>query len=93
MSLDPKVVMENLIKEIRSRMPFGLSFDGACIGDCEECPEKLLEYLGGEMKDWESRLKRGQIPTEKDVEILAKDCQKIYSILEKKGLCSKEPAK
>jgi len=86
MDPDLRTELENLITETRAKIPFHLSFDGACIGDCEECPEKLMEYLSGELSLWESRLQKGQVPKMEDIAILSKDVQKIYSILQNKGL-------
>ena len=81
--------MENLIKEARGKIPFNLSFDGYCEGRCDECPEKLLEFLDINLLNWESRLKRGDVPNLGDVHALARDCEEVYAILEKKGLVKK----
>lgn len=78
--------MEHLIKEARAKIPFGLSFDGFCEGRCDECPEKLLEFLDIELLDRESRLKRGEIPSAADIGTVDKMCKDVYSILQEKGL-------
>lgn len=78
--------MENLIKEAREKIPFDISFDGHCEGRCDECPEKLLEFLDIDLSGWESRLKRGDTPDLGDVHTLARDCKEIYAIVRKKGL-------
>ncbi len=82
----PKVAMENLIKEAREKIPFNLSFEGHCEGRCDECPFKLLEFLDMDLLNWESRLKRGDIPNLGDVHTLGRQCKEIYAILQKKGL-------
>lgn len=86
MKPNAKVAMENLIREAREKIPFDLSFDGHCEGRCDECPEKLLEFLDIDLSGWESRLKRGDTPDLGDVHTLARDCQEIYTIVRKKGL-------
>lgn len=77
--------MANLIREAREKIPFQLSFDGHCEGRCDECPEKLLEFLDMDLSGWESRLKRGEVPNLGDVHTLAEACKEVYSILQKKG--------
>ncbi len=81
-----KVAMESLIEQARQKIPFNLSFDGFCEGRCDECPEKLLEFLDVELSDWEFKLKSGVIPNLGEVHSLAKDCKDVYDILHKKGL-------
>jgi len=91
---DTKVAMENLIREARKEIPFNLSFDGHCEGRCDECPEKLLEFLDIDLSGWESRLNNGDIPNLGDVHTLARDCKEIYAILRKKGFIKEcTPAK
>jgi len=85
MKPNTKEAMENLISEARQKIPFNLSFDGFCEGRCEECPEKLLEFLDTDLSDWEFRLKRGDVPSLENVHRLANDCKKIYQILKRKG--------
>ena len=86
MKSDVKTAMENLIKETRAKIPFNLSFSGNCEGRCDECPEKLLEYLDIDLLNWEERLKRGDKPTMTDLVVLGKTCQEVYDIMKKKGL-------
>lgn len=81
-----KIAMANLIAQARQNIPFNLSFDGFCEGRCDECPEKLLEFLSIELSDWEIKLKNGITPNLGDIHSLAKDCKEVYSILCKKGL-------
>lgn len=81
-----KTAMRQLIDEARRRIPFQLSFDGHCEGRCDECPEKLLEFLDIELRDWERRLKRGDTPNLGDIEALAKTCKDVYVVLRVKEL-------
>jgi hypothetical protein len=81
-----KEAMSNLIREAREKLPFNLSFSGNCIGRCEECPEKLLEYLDMDLSNWQSRLEHGEVPHIDQVYALARDCKEIHGILCKKGL-------
>ncbi|MBZ0167248.1 MAG: hypothetical protein K8I00_10625 [Candidatus Omnitrophica bacterium] len=85
MKPNTKVAMEKLIKEARQKIPFNLSFDGYCEGRCDECPEKLLEFLDMNLSDWDDRLTRGDLPNLGDVHAVARDCKEIYAILKKKG--------
>ena len=77
--------MENLIREARKEIPFNLSFDGHCEGRCDECPEKLLEFLDIDLSGWESRLKNGDIPNLGDVHTLARSGPENYAFFSKNG--------
>lgn len=81
--------IENLIKEIREKIPFDLSFDGNCEGRCDVCPQKLIEFLDVEVSHWESRLAHNIFPSHQDIECLAGDYRKVYAVLEKMGLIKK----
>lgn len=83
---DPKTAMENLIREARKRLPFGMSFDGHCEGRCDECPEKLLEFLDMTLCDWEARLRNGIAPTLGELHELGRECREVHDILQKKGV-------
>lgn len=85
MKPNTKLAMEKLILCARKTIPFNLSFDGYCEGRCDECPEKLLEYLDILLLDWEDKLKKGVTPDLGHVHSLADDCKKIYKILWEKG--------
>ncbi len=86
MKPDIKTAMANLIKEARAKIPFNLSFSGNCEGRCEECSEKLLEYLDIDLLDWEARLKRGDTPTLTELGRLGRACTEVHAIMQKKGL-------
>jgi len=83
---DPKTAMEGLIREARERLPFGMSFDGCCEGRCDECAEKLLEFLDMTLCDWETRLSNGVVPTLGELHALGRDCQKVHGILQTNGI-------
>jgi hypothetical protein len=85
MKPDVKTAMENLIKEARATIPFKLSFSGNCEGRCDECPEKLMEYLDIDLLNWEDKLKKGIVPTITDLQILARQCKETYAVLQKRG--------
>jgi len=86
MELDVKTTMESLIKEIRGKVPFLMSFDGYCEGRCDVCPQKLIEFLDIEVSHWEAKMKHGVLPSAADIESLAKDYKKVYVQLEKEGI-------
>lgn len=82
--------MKHLISQAREKIPFSLSFAGYCEGRCDECPEKLLEFLDIELSDWEHKLKRGDTPNAGEVSALARDCKEVYAILRKKGFVEEQ---
>ena len=77
--------MAGLIRQAREKISFNLSFDGYCVGECDRCPEKLLEFLDMELSGWEARLKEGETPNLGDVHGLARSCKEVYDILEEHG--------
>lgn len=79
-----EVAMADLIREARQKIPFHLSFDGYCVGECDRCPQKLLEVLDTDLSVWETRLNKGVIPSLGDVHTLAKNCKEVYDILQNK---------
>lgn len=91
MKPDVKTAMENLIREARKRIPFHLSFSGNCEGRCDECPYKLMEFLDMDLSDWESRLKRGDVPTIGELHTLGRSCQELYDILKKERYITEPP--
>ncbi len=88
---DTHTAMRQLIEQIRTSLPFDRPESQLCIGPCEGCSMKLLNYLDTELLDWEARLGDGEIPTLGDVSRLAKSAKKIYRVLEKNGLLA-EPS-
>lgn len=83
--------MENLIREAREKIPFNLSFDGNCEGRCDECPYKLMEFLDLDLKDWDLRLKRGDVPTLGELHTLGRSCQELCDVLKKEGYITEPP--
>lgn len=78
--------MQQLIAEVRTRIPFDDPRAQECPELCQGCTPKLLEYLDSELTSWEHRLDQGERPSLGDLDRLGKTCRKIYSILEKNGL-------
>ena len=78
--------MRQLIAEVRHTLPFDLPEARVCEGPCEGCSMKLLDYLEGELDDWEQRLNAGEKPGLAELSRLAKTSQRIYGVLEKNGL-------
>lgn len=78
--------MAELINRARREIPFKMSFDGFCVGRCDECPEKLLEFLDVELSEWEYRLQNGAMPKLGDVTTVAVHCKKVFEVLEENGL-------
>jgi hypothetical protein len=83
--------MADIIKQARVMIPFNLSFDGFCVGECDRCPQKLLEVLETDLAIWEARLKKGVIPNLGDVHTLAKNCKDVYDILQNKDFIGCKP--
>lgn len=83
--------MADIIKQARAMIPFDLSFDGFCVGECDRCPQKLLEVLETDLAIWEARLKKGVIPNLGDVHMLAKNCKDVYGILQNKDFVGCKP--
>ncbi|GAB6040040.1 hypothetical protein [Endothiovibrio diazotrophicus] len=78
--------MRNLIAQVRSALPLERSVEELCEAGCTVCSPKLLEYLAGELEEWEERLERGEVPTLGDVDRLAKSSRKVYRALAKGGV-------
>ena len=85
METGTKEIVENLIKEIRNKIPFNHSFDGYCEGRCDVCPQKLIEFLDMETSHWETRLRHNVFPSCQEAEKLADDYKKVRVMLEKIG--------
>ncbi|MCW8956506.1 MAG: hypothetical protein OQL09_06455 [Gammaproteobacteria bacterium] len=89
MKPDTKTAMHDLIRMIRSKMPFEMPEAQACSGICNGCSQKLLEYLDTELISWEQRLDEGDTPNLGDIKRLAKSSLKIYRVLHKNKLVPK----
>ena len=65
-------------------MPFGLA--RACTGRCDGCSRKLLDWLEGELDDWQARLAADEQPHLGDIDRLARSSRKVYAALARNGL-------
>lgn len=79
--------MQSLIVQVRETLPFQLSKEELCSGCSRHgCAFKLLNYLDGELSDWELKLDSGESPDFGDIQQLAKVSKKIHKALSKLGL-------
>ena len=78
--------MRRLIAQIRAAIPFEDPRSRACTGACDACSRKLLDFLEGELDDWERRLAAGESPNLGEVSRLARTSRKVYGVLERNGL-------
>ena len=86
MKPDTSTAMRNLIAEVRAALPFDLPGTQLCSGSCDGCAVKLLDYLDGELADWERRLRAGERPHFGDLERLARTSRRIHKVLSRNGL-------
>lgn len=82
----PRIAMQNLIDEARSTLPFDLPETQVCDGICNGCSKKLLDYLDGELLDWQTRLEQGEEPKLGELSALGRTSQKIYRVIKRNGL-------
>ena len=78
--------MRQLIAQVRQTLPFDLPEARVCDGPCEGCSLKLLDFLEGELDDWESRLDQGEKPGLAELSKLAKTSRRIHRVLYNNGL-------
>ena len=78
--------MGRLIQQIRDTIPLDLPEAQICGDSCSACSLKLLEYLSGELANWEARLAAGETPGLADLSQLARSARKIHRVLQKNGL-------
>ncbi len=86
MKPDTVLAMQNLIKQIKSAIPYGLGKTDNCPDICRGCSVKLIDFLEVEIEDWEYRLVNDETPNFKDLDKLAKTAKKIYRVLISNGL-------
>ena len=86
MKPDTRTAMGRLIAQIRAAIPFEDAQSRVCTGACDGCSRKLLDFLEGELEDWERRLAAGHSPKLGDVSRLARTSRKVYAVLERNGL-------
>ncbi|HDK37570.1 MAG TPA: hypothetical protein ENG92_00945 [Thiolapillus brandeum] len=78
--------MQELIQQIRMTIPLDLPEAKVCSDSCNACSLKLLEYLSGELDNWEARLQAGEKPGLLELSQLARSARKIHRVLQKNGL-------
>jgi hypothetical protein len=78
--------MRQLIGQVRSAIPFGLSEEQICASGCQGCSAKLLAFLESELEHWEMRLEAGERPNFGDLSRLAKTSRKVHKVLQQNGL-------
>ena len=81
MKPDTLLAMQNLIKQIKSAIPFDLGKIDACPDNCRGCSVKLIDFLEVEIVDWEYRLENNEAPNFEDLDKLAKTAKKIHRVL------------
>ncbi|WP_236588734.1 hypothetical protein [Amphritea japonica] len=83
---DTKEAMRNLIKDIRSGIPFDTPVAEMCNGPCTGCSKKLMDYLDMELEEKETLLATGHNPTLGEINRLKKTAIKIHGVLSQNGL-------
>ena len=86
MKPDTTTAMRQLITQVRDAIPFDLPAARACVGECNGCSVKVLEYLDGELCAWEARLAAGERPSIGDLHRLGRTSRKVYRVLAANGL-------
>ena len=86
MKPDTSTAMRHLIAQVRAAIPFDAPQSRVCTGNCEGCSQKLLDFLEGELDDWERRLASGERPGLADLSRLARISRKVHGVLERNGL-------
>jgi hypothetical protein len=89
---DTRTAMGLLIGQIREAIPFGDREARVCIGACNGCSLKLMDYLDTELQDWEHRLAESERPNLGDLSRLAQTARKIHAVLARNGLVEPAPA-
>lgn len=69
---DSATAMRLLIAQVCDAIPFDLPAAQLCIGECDGCSLKLLEFLASELYGWEARLDAGERPGLKELSRLAR---------------------
>jgi len=92
MKPDTRTAMRGLIAEVRAAIPFAAPQSRVCTGACNGCSRTLLDYLEGELDDWERRLAAGECPNLGEVSRLARTSRKVYEALRRNGLLTDAPA-
>ena len=86
MKPDTSTAMHQLIAQVRAAIPFNAPQSRVCTGACEGCSQKLMDFLEGELDDWERRLTSGERPGLADLSRQARVSRKVHGVLERNGL-------
>lgn len=86
MKPNTQTAMRDLIRQVRTAIPFDVPAARDCPDLCKGCTPKLLDLLDMELGDWERRLAAGETPTFGDIDRLAKMSRRIYKVLQSNGL-------
>lgn len=81
---DTRTAMGQLIADIRAAIP--VADPQVCTGQCDGCSLKLIEFLAGELADWERRLAAGEQPRLGDLSALARTARKVHAVLQRNGV-------
>ncbi|MGQ9658851.1 MAG: hypothetical protein ACUVQI_02005 [Thermochromatium sp.] len=82
--------MRDLIRQARATLPFAAPEAAVCTGACQGCSRKLLDFLEGELDDWERRLDAGERPGLGDLSRLIQTVCKVQRVLIQNGLIQAE---
>lgn len=86
MKPQPAQAMQGLIDKIRAAIPFDTPEASLCVGPCQGCSKKLIEFLDSELKQWQLKLSQGESPTLGELEKLGRCAKKIHKVLIKNGI-------
>lgn len=86
MKPDTRTAMQQLIRQVRASIPFDAPSAHVCSDNCRGCSVKLMEFLDTELEGWESRLADGEQPTFGDLQRLAQQSRRVFSVLERNGV-------
>lgn len=82
-----EMAMRELIRTIRSHIPFGLKEADMCQGICRGCSKKMLEMLDTEISQWEVDLNNQRVtPTLADLAFVEKLARRTHKVLQRNNL-------
>lgn len=83
---DTVTAMLLLICEVRRNIPFSAPESSICIGPCQGCSKKLVEFLDTELCEWQQKLNQGIVPKLGEVEKLGRTAGRIFKVLCRNGI-------
>ncbi len=87
-----EAAMRELIRTIRSHIPFGLKEADMCQGICRGCSKKMLEMLDTEISQWEVDLNNQRVtPTFADLAFVEKLARRTHKVLQRNNLIKDGP--